>query len=109
MQHRAYELRHDQTEAEKKLWNCLRAHHLGGVHFRRQYAIGAYIVDFCAPRKKLVIELDGNPHLSSKENDGERTAFLGSKGYRVLRFWNHEVMESIENVRETIELVLNAR
>ncbi|HEX5840167.1 MAG TPA: DUF559 domain-containing protein [Anaerolineales bacterium] len=59
--HRAGVLRKQQTEAEAKLWARLRAHRVGGVQFRRQHAIGKYIVDFCAPRRKLVIELDGTP------------------------------------------------
>jgi very-short-patch-repair endonuclease len=109
MRYRAFEFRHDQTEAETKLWNYLRAHHLGGIHFRRQHAIGEFIVDFCAPRKKLIIELDGNPHLNSRENDVARTAFLNTRGYRVLRFWNHEVMESIEKVIESIEKAVISR
>jgi very-short-patch-repair endonuclease len=55
------ELRHNQTEAESKLWQVLRAHQTEAIHFRRQHAIGNYIVDFCSPRKRLIIELDGTP------------------------------------------------
>ena len=68
---------------------------MGQVHFRNQHAVGNYAVDFsrkgtpCAPRKKLIIELDGSQHLEQEEYDKERTAFLESKGYRVLRFWNN--------------------
>jgi very-short-patch-repair endonuclease len=61
MQRRAAELRHNTTPAEQKLWSTLRAHQTNDVHFRRQHAIGNYIVDFCSPRQKLVIELDGTP------------------------------------------------
>jgi very-short-patch-repair endonuclease len=88
----AHELRLNLTEAEMKLWKILRANRLRDVHFRRQHAIGPYIVDFCAPSYKLIIELDGGQHLEQQGYDAERTAFLMSKGYRVLRFWNNEAM-----------------
>jgi len=98
----ARELRQNLTDAEKKLWLVLRAHQMGGVQFRRQHAIGPYIVDFCSPRRKLIIEVDGGQHAEQKEYDAERTAFLGSKGYRVLRFWNHEVLGNFEAVTGVI-------
>lgn len=94
----SYHLRHNQTEAETRLWQVLRMHQLNGVHFRRQHAIGPYFVDFCAPRQKLIIELDGSQHLDQQEYDSERTAYLEVKGYRVLRFWNNEVMENLDGV-----------
>ena len=90
------------TPAEAKLWSHLRAHRMGDVHFRSQHAIGNYIVDFVAPRKKLIIELDGSQHLEQEEYDAERTAFLQSKGYRVLRFWNNDVMNDIDSVLTVI-------
>lgn len=96
--HRARESRREPTPAEIKLWAYLRAHRFTDVHFRRQHAIGPYITDFCAPRKKLVIELDGSQHLDQEEYDAERTAFLESKGYRVLRFWNKDVLRDINGV-----------
>ena len=80
---------------------------MGDVHFRNQHAIGNYIVDFCAPRKKLIIELDGSQHLERKEYDEERTKYLESRGYRVLRFWNNDVMKDVENVLKVIWSVLN--
>jgi very-short-patch-repair endonuclease len=95
---RAGELRSNPTPAEAKLWSRLRAHRLGGVGFRRQHAIGKYITDFCAPGKLLIIELDGSQHLEQEEYDAERTAFLEAKGYRVLRFYNHDVMNDIDTV-----------
>ena len=79
---------------------------MGDVHFRNQHAIGNYIVDFCAPRRKLIIELDGSQHLEQEEYDGERTAYLKSKGYQVLRFWNHDVMNRIDEVLNVIWNVL---
>jgi very-short-patch-repair endonuclease len=86
------------TEAESKLWVFLRAHRADGVHFRRQHAIGPYITDFCAPRQKLIIELDGSQHIDQEEYDTERTAYLERYGYRVLRFWNSDVMNNINGV-----------
>jgi very-short-patch-repair endonuclease len=102
MQHRAGELRRNQTEAEAKLWSCLRAHRMAGVQFRRQHAIGNYIVDFCSPRRKLVIELDGSQQLNQAVYDAERTRYLEAKGYRVLRFWNHQVIKEIDAVLNVI-------
>jgi very-short-patch-repair endonuclease len=101
--HRAYELRHDQTEVETKLWSRLRGHRLNGIHFRRQHPVGEYIVDICAPREKLIIEVDGSQHLEHEVKDKERTMYLESKGYRVLRFWNNEVINHIDNVIAEIE------
>ncbi len=106
MQRRAAELRHHQTEAEAKLWAHLRSHRLNDTHFRRQFAIGNYIVDFCAPRIKLVIELDGSQHLEQKGYDNDRTEFLNAQGYRVLRFWNNEVMNDLEGVMSAVMLAL---
>jgi very-short-patch-repair endonuclease len=96
------ELRHNQTEAEAKLWRVLRAHQTGDVHFRRQHAIGNYIVDFCAPHHKLILELDGGQHLEQEAYDNQRTAFLVSKGYRVLRFWNEAVINDLNGVMSVI-------
>jgi len=107
MMHRAGELRQNQTEAEAKLWSRLRAHRMAGVQFRRQHAIGNYIVDFCSPRRKLVIELDGSQHLDQAEYDSERTKYLETKGYRVLRFWNNEIMNEIDAVLNMIWTELN--
>ena len=100
--HRAGELRLDPTLAEIKLWARLRAHRLSGIGFRRQHAIGQYIADFCAPSRMLIVELDGSQHLEQREYDDERTAFLKSKGYRVLRFYNSDVMNHIEQVLAVI-------
>jgi very-short-patch-repair endonuclease len=91
-------LRHDLTPAERKLWGLLLKHGVCDIHFRIQHAIGRYIVDFVAPQKKLIIELDGSQHLVEQEYDTERTAFLESKGYRVLRFWNNDIDNNIEGV-----------
>ncbi len=103
----AKELHRNPTPAEVKLWARLRAHRMEDVHFRNQHAIGNYIVDFCAPRRKLIVELDGSQHLEQQEYDSERTAFLESKGYRVLRFWNNDVMNDIDAVLNVIWDTLN--
>ena len=103
---RAKGLHRDMTPAESKLWAYLRAHRMKDVHFRNQHAIGNYIVDFCAPRRKLIIELDGSQHLEQEEYDAERTIFLEAKGYRILRFWNNQVMNDIEGVLRMIDLAL---
>ena len=85
MMHRAGRLRAEPTAAETRLWACLRSRRLEGIKFRRQHAIGPYIVDFCAPSQKLVIELDGSQHLGQETPDAERTKYLESKGYRRAR------------------------
>jgi len=97
----------NMAPAEEKLWQHLRAHRMGAVHFRNQHAIGQYIADFCAPRKKLIIELDGSQHLDQAEYDEERTKYLELRGYKVLRFWNNDVMNNIEDVLKVIWSVLN--
>src|ERR1700690_3147439 len=104
--HRAGELRKEPTPAEAKLWAYLRGNKLNEVNFRRQHAIGKYIVDFCSVKQKLVIELDGGHHLEQEEYDEERTAFLKNQGYSVMRFWNDKVMNDIEGVIKTIEFEL---
>jgi very-short-patch-repair endonuclease len=95
-------LRHRQTDAENKLWAAIRAHQTTNTHFRRQHPVGDYIVDFCAPRRKLIIELDGGQHLEQERYDEVRTRYLESKGYRVLRIWNDEVLKNLDGVIDTI-------
>ena len=103
---RANQLHRTLTPAESRLWEQLRAHRLRGIHFRNQHALGQYIVDFCAPRLKLIIELDGSQHLDQEAYDQQRTVFLQSKGFRVLRFWNHEVMNELDRVLLAIDQAL---
>jgi len=76
------------------------------VRFRRQHAIGTYITDFCAPRKKIIIELDGSQHLEQEEYDEERTKYLEAQGYKVIRFWNNQVMNDIDGVIKEIVFAL---
>ena len=97
---------HNLTPAEKKLWAYLRNDKLNGVSFRRQHAIGSYVVDFCSIKHKLIIELDGSQHLAQQERDEERTRYLQSQGYKVIRFWNNDVMNDIDSVITAIYSVL---
>lgn len=98
---RAIELRINLTPAERRLWSRIRNDQLG-VNFRRQHAIGKYIPDFVCIENKLIIELDGSQHLEQQEYDKERTKYLESLGYRVMRFWNNDVMNNLESVLTTI-------
>ena len=93
----AIELRKEPTPAESKLWSRIRNDQLG-VTFRRQHAIGKYIPDFVCVQKKLIIELDGSQHLEQQEYDNERTEYLESLGYKVIRFWNNDVTNNIDGV-----------
>ncbi len=103
--HQALRLRKESTPAERKLWSRIRNDQLG-VTFRRQHAIGKYIPDFCSPKEKLIIELDGSQHIEQEEYDIERTKDLESKGYKVVRFWNNQVMNDIEGVIRAIVLAM---
>ena len=94
---RAANLRKNMTPAERKLWAYLERSQLG-VRFRRQHAIGDFIVDFCCVKKKIIIELDGSQHLDLQEYDEDRSKYLESRGYRVIRFWNNDVMNDINGV-----------
>ena len=105
--YQAGKLRKDPTPAERKLWAYLRGNKLKGVNFRRQHAIGNFIVDFVSVKKKLVIELDGSQHLEQAEYDVERTKYLELQGYKVIRFWNNDVMKDINGVLRAIELVVD--
>ena len=106
--HQAIQLRKESTVAEQKLWSRIRNNQLGAT-FRRQHAVGKYIADFsqrdavlCSPKVDLIIELDGSQHLEQEAYDKERTEYLESKGYMVLRFWNNDVMNDIDSVIRAI-------
>jgi very-short-patch-repair endonuclease len=105
---RAKALRHELTDAECKLWTMLRAHRLQGASFRRQTPIGPYIADFVCHAAKLIIELDGGQHFDPayEARDARRTAFLEAKGFRVLRFSNHDVLTNRQGVLETIAIAI---
>jgi very-short-patch-repair endonuclease len=99
------------TDAEKKLWWHLRRLPIETTHFRRQATIGPYFADFACPQHRLVIEIDGGQHNEARRiaSDEARTAYLNSLGYRVLRFWNNEVLNEIDSVMSVIyEALCNA-
>ena len=100
----ARELRQKQTDAERALWFRLRNKQLECVKFRRQQPVGPYIVDFVNLEEKLVIEIDGGQHNEQeiRKHDEDRTSWLEERGYRVLRFWNNDVLLNIEGVLERI-------
>jgi very-short-patch-repair endonuclease len=104
---RARALRHDVTEAEKKLWQHLRQPPFKARHFRRQATIGPYFADFASHQAGIVIEVDGGQHSGSAADD-VRTSFLVSQGYRVLRFWNNEVLENTSGVLLAIDRAIDA-
>jgi very-short-patch-repair endonuclease len=98
----ARDLRKEMTLAEVRLWLHLRRGQMQGHSFRRQVPMGPYVVDFVCLKARLVIEVDGDPHAFAVEKDTARTAWLEEQGFRVLRFWNHEVLHATEGVLETI-------
>jgi very-short-patch-repair endonuclease len=100
---RAKRMRREATEPERLLWSRLRADQLLGTKFRRQVVIGPYIADFaCRTPVMLVVELDGETHATQQGYDAERTRFMESRGYHVLRFANHDVMANMDGVLTAI-------
>ena len=95
-------LRKEMTDAEQALWRVLRGRQLSGLKFRRQHPFGDYILDFVCLEKRLVIEVDGGQHLENADYDEVRSLQLQKAGFRVLRFWNNEVLQEIEAVKEKI-------
>jgi very-short-patch-repair endonuclease len=98
---RARTLRKNMTEAERKLWGRLREQQLG-IRFRRQVVLGRYIVDFACLTPKIIIEVDGSQHADNLHYDEQRTKWLESLGYRVLRYWNNEVLNNLDAVLDAI-------
>ncbi len=103
---RARDLRKNMTDAERRLWYHLRHRQIGRSRFRRQAPIGPYIVDFVCFEKRLVIELDGGQHAALVQADLRRTEWLSSQGFRVIRFWNHQLFEERDAVLEAIDMAL---
>src|SRR5271154_4774955 len=103
--HIARRLRRDATDVERLLWRALRER-VVPWKFRRQHPIGRRVADFACPARKLVIELDGGQHGDREFADLNRSDELARYGYRVIRFWNNEVLENLEGVLETIRLAL---
>ncbi|MBK6793017.1 MAG: endonuclease domain-containing protein [Anaerolineales bacterium] len=103
----AIELRKELTPAERKLWANIRNDKLG-INFRRQHAIGNFIPDFVCIEKKLIVELDGSQHLEQVEYDTERTKYFETLGYKVIRFWNNQIMNDINGVIKVIQFALES-
>ena len=105
----ARRMRAEPTDAERILWQRLRHDIvLSGSHFRRQATIGPFIVDFVCRKAKLVIELDGGQHDEQRQADARRTRSIQASGYRVLRFWNNEVLGNIDGVLHEIQSALTS-
>ncbi len=102
----ARDMRNNPTDAEHALWQHLRTRRLDGYRFVRQYVINNAIADFVCPQAKLVVELDGGQHDQKRTQDELRTRQLSQAGYKVLRFWNHDVTSNIEGVLHTIQETL---
>ena len=94
------------TDAEQRLWMRLRANQIHGYRFRRQVPIGRYVVDFACLKARLVIELDGSQHAQEVELDQRRTAWLASQDFRLLRFWDNDVLLQTDSVIEAIRVAL---
>ncbi len=101
---RARELRRNENAAEQRMWSILRAKRMGGFKFSRQHALGRYIADFICLKARLVIEVDGETHGTdqSPELDAKRTEEIELMGYRVIRFWNHDVITATDDVAAAI-------
>ena len=104
---RARKLRNNPTDAERVLWHHLRLRQFAGYKFRRQRPIGPYIVDFVCLEKKLVVEVDGGQHSKQKASDDRRDSWLRSEGLTILRFWDHEVLTQLDDVKQVIWDELN--
>jgi len=102
----AKKLRQQSTDAERVLWKYLRAHRMAGYKFRRQVVIEPYIVDFVCLQARLIVEADGGHHLEQVEDDLKRSVFLESLGYKVIRFWNDEILGETDTVLEEIHRCL---
>jgi very-short-patch-repair endonuclease len=103
----AHRMRTEPTDAERVLWQRLRHDIvLAGSHFRRQALVGPYVVDFASRKAKLVIELDGGQHDWQQAADATRTRHIEAAGYRVLRFWNNDVLGNLEGVLTEIQCAL---
>jgi adenine-specific DNA-methyltransferase len=95
-------LRRKQTDAERKLWSRLRGNGIPGFKFRRQFPIKPYFADFCCVQSRLVVELDGGQHVQMKETDRMRTKYIEKHGYRVVRFWDSDVLMKTDAIMEAI-------
>lgn len=103
---RARRLRRQMTDAERRIWHLVRARQIDGYRFRRQVPIGRYIADFACHEARLIIEVDGGQHDPAARDEIERSGFLETEGYRLLRVWNNEVLQNPEGVWTAIASVL---
>jgi very-short-patch-repair endonuclease len=94
------------TDAERALWARLRSKQIEGQRFRRQVPIGPYVADFACVSGQLIIEVDGSQHVAEHAYDDRRSAYLESRGYRVLRFWDNAVLQELDSVLESIRTAL---
>jgi very-short-patch-repair endonuclease len=99
---RARQLRKSWTDAELRLWQSLRNRGIGEHKFRRQHPIGPYVVDFVCLEQQLIIEVDGSQHIDRAEQDEKRTAYLEAQGFRVMRFWDNDVLMQTNGVMQVI-------
>jgi very-short-patch-repair endonuclease len=108
---RAKRLRKNSTDAERALWRILRSRQLGGHKFRRQQPLGPFIVDFVCLDARMVVEIDGGQHNEEEDiaYDQRRSQWSEKAGFRVMRFWNHEVLSELESVSDAISNALIAR
>jgi very-short-patch-repair endonuclease len=95
------------TDAERLLWRAFRDRQIGGCKFRRQHPIQPFIVDFVCVERKLIIEVDGGQHANKAKEDANRSDYLRNKGYRLLRFWNNQVLQETNAVLDTILAALD--
>ena len=107
MNTRAKSLRRQMTDAEKLIWRHLRGRRFERIKFKRQVPIGKYIADFAALDLKLIIEIDGGQHAVNEAADRQRTTHLEASGFRVVRFWNHDVLGNIQGVMEALLQEIN--
>jgi very-short-patch-repair endonuclease len=98
-------MRRDATEAEKVLWQLLRGRQHVGAKFRRQHPVGRFIADFACIERRLIVEADGGQH-DGRASDARRTAWLEAAGWRVIRFWNNDILRNPEGVMLAIEAAL---
>ncbi|WP_096358830.1 endonuclease domain-containing protein [Variibacter gotjawalensis] len=104
-------LRRAPSEAEKRVWKLVRRQQLDGLGFRRQHAVGPYVLDFYCPSLQIALEIDGGQHAAPHcvEYDSRRTAWLGARGIEVIRFWNNDVLSNIEGVWTVLMQAIDAR
>jgi very-short-patch-repair endonuclease len=103
---RARQLRKRLTDAERRLWGRLRRKQVDGLRFRHQVPLGPYVVDFLCFEYRLIVEVDGGQHAREPESDARRTAWLEEQGFRVIRFWNNDVLANTDGVVLAIQMAL---